>query len=48
VLTTADLKELFGLSRKTAIPLLEWLDRRRWTRRVGDERVLGDQLPRSS
>jgi selenocysteine-specific elongation factor len=47
VLTTADLKELFGLSRKTAIPLLEWLDRRRWTRRVGDERVLGDQLPRS-
>ena len=33
-------KELTGVSRKYAIPLLEYLDRERVTRRVGDERVL--------
>ena len=33
-------KEYFGLSRKIAIPLLEWLDRERVTRRVGDARVI--------
>ena len=33
-------KERFGLSRKYAIPLLEWLDRERVTRRVGDARVI--------
>src|SRR6201993_3330734 len=31
-------KELTGVSRKYAIPLLEYLDRERVTRRVGDER----------
>ena len=31
-------KERFGLSRKHAIPLLEWLDRERVTVRVGDVR----------
>lgn len=31
-------KEEFGLSRKHAIPLLEWLDRERVTARVGDVR----------
>ena len=31
-------KERFGLSRKHAIPLLEWLDRERVTIRVGDVR----------
>ena len=33
-------KELTGISRKYAIPLLEYLDRERVTRRAGDERVI--------
>ena len=33
-------KERFGVTRKFAIPLLEYLDRERLTRRVGDSRVL--------
>jgi selenocysteine-specific elongation factor len=36
----AAFKELAGVSRKYAIPLLEWLDRERVTRRVGDEREI--------
>ena len=36
----ARFKELTGVSRKYAIPLLEYLDRERVTRRVGDERVI--------
>jgi selenocysteine-specific elongation factor len=35
-----DFKELTGLSRKYAIPLLEYLDRERVTRRQGDERII--------
>jgi len=33
-------KDLAGISRKYAIPLLEYLDRERVTRRAGDERVI--------
>jgi selenocysteine-specific elongation factor len=33
-------KELTGITRKYAIPLLEYLDRERVTRRVGEERVI--------
>jgi len=33
-------KELTGITRKYAIPLLEYLDRERVTRRTGDERVI--------
>jgi selenocysteine-specific elongation factor len=33
-------KDLAGVSRKYAIPLLEYLDREHVTRRVGDERVI--------
>jgi len=33
-------KERFGVTRKYAIPLLEYLDRERVTRRVGDARVV--------
>jgi len=33
-------KEITGVTRKYAIPLLEYLDRQRMTRRVGDERVI--------
>jgi selenocysteine-specific elongation factor len=36
----AGFKNLTGVSRKYAIPLLEYLDRERVTRRVGDERVI--------
>ncbi len=36
----ATFKARYGLSRKFAIPLLEWLDQQRVTRRVGDRRVL--------
>jgi selenocysteine-specific elongation factor len=36
----AGFKSLTGVSRKYAIPLLEYLDRERVTRRVGDERVI--------
>jgi selenocysteine-specific elongation factor len=33
-------KERFGVTRKFAIPLLEYLDRERLTKRVGDSRVI--------
>jgi selenocysteine-specific elongation factor len=36
----ATFKELTGITRKYAIPLLEYLDRQRLTRRMGDERVI--------
>ena len=36
----ANFKELTGVSRKYAIPLLEYLDRERVTRRVGDAREI--------
>jgi len=39
-LTMIAFKELAGITRKYAIPLLEYLDRERVTRRVGDERVI--------
>jgi selenocysteine-specific elongation factor len=39
-LPIAAFKELTGVSRKYAVPLLEHLDRERVTLRVGDERVI--------
>ena len=39
-LDVARFKDLTGVSRKYAIPLLEYLDREHVTRRVGDERVI--------
>jgi len=36
----AHFKDMTGVSRKYAIPLLEYLDRERVTRRVGDERMI--------
>ena len=39
-LEISDFKELAGISRKYAIPLLEYLDRTGVTRRVGDYRVI--------
>ena len=39
-ITVPIFKELTGITRKFAIPLLEYLDRERVTRRAGDERVI--------
>ena len=39
-LDVGELKELTGLSRKYVIPLLEYLDRERVTRRAGENRVV--------
>jgi selenocysteine-specific elongation factor len=39
-ITPQDIKDLLGISRKYAIPLLEYLDAQRVTVRVGDKRVL--------
>jgi selenocysteine-specific elongation factor len=39
-ITVLTFKDLAGVSRKYAIPLLEFLDREHVTRRVGDERVI--------
>lgn len=39
-LNVASFKDLTGVSRKYAIPLLEYLDRERVTKRVGDERII--------
>ena len=36
----AAFKERYGITRKYAIPLLEYLDRERVTRRVGDARIV--------
>jgi selenocysteine-specific elongation factor len=36
----ATFKDLLGVTRKYAIPLLEYLDQQRVTRRVGDERII--------
>jgi len=38
--TVAEFRDAFGLSRKQAVPLLEWLDAEGWTRRRGDERTV--------
>jgi selenocysteine-specific elongation factor len=44
-ITPQEIKDLLGISRKYAIPLLEWLDAQRLTVRVGDKRVLRDGAP---
>ena len=42
--TVADVRDLFGTSRKYALALLEHLDRSRITRRVGDARVMREAV----
>jgi selenocysteine-specific elongation factor len=44
-ITLAQVRDMFGTTRKYAQALLEHLDRRHVTRRVGDERVLRDVSP---
>ena len=43
-LQVGDLKTLLGVSRKHAVPLLEYFDRTGLTTRVGDHRVLKEKL----
>ncbi|HSS44920.1 MAG TPA: selenocysteine-specific translation elongation factor [Thermoanaerobaculia bacterium] len=46
-LGVGEFKEMFGLTRRLAIPLLEYLDAARVTRRVGDSReILPSERPR--
>ncbi len=45
-ITMAGYRDRFATSRKYAQPVLEYLDQRRVTRRVGDERVRGSAAPR--
>lgn len=40
-MTAAEARDLLGTTRKYVLPLLEHLDERRVTRRLGDQRVLG-------
>lgn len=40
-MTAAEARDILGTTRKYILPLLEHMDERRLTRRVGDERVLG-------
>jgi selenocysteine-specific elongation factor len=40
VITLAALRDETGMSRKYSVPMLEYLDARRVTRREGDARVL--------
>ncbi|MGH2356275.1 MAG: selenocysteine-specific translation elongation factor [Chloroflexota bacterium] len=42
-ITVAEVRDLFGTSRRYVLALLEHLDRERVTRRVGDERVLASR-----
>ena len=39
-ITVAEVRDLFGTSRKYAMAIMEHLDEQKVTRRVGDERVL--------
>jgi selenocysteine-specific elongation factor len=38
--TVAQARDLLGSSRRYVLPLLEWLDTQKVTRRVGDDRIL--------
>jgi selenocysteine-specific elongation factor len=40
-ISVAEFRDLLGTTRKFALPLLEWMDEQKVTRRVGDERLPG-------
>jgi selenocysteine-specific elongation factor len=44
ILSVSDFKSFTGLSRKQAIPLLEYLDLHGYTKRISDQRVIGEEL----
>src|SRR5262249_33900188 len=46
-LTVAEARDLLGTTRKYMLPILEQMDEQRITRRVGDDRVLGLNAPRT-
>jgi selenocysteine-specific elongation factor len=39
-MTAAEARDVLGTTRKYILPLLEHMDERRITRRIGDERIL--------
>jgi selenocysteine-specific elongation factor len=39
-ITVGEIREIWDTSRKYAVPLLEFFDRQRVTRRIGDKRIL--------
>ena len=43
-LSIQDFKKIYGITRKTAIPLLEFLDEAGYTKRKKDNRILGPSL----
>jgi selenocysteine-specific elongation factor len=43
-ITVGQFRDLLGTTRKFALPLLEWMDEQRVTRRSGDERLPGPNL----
>lgn len=40
-ISVSDFRDMLGTSRKFALPLLEWMDEQKITRRAGDERLPG-------
>ena len=44
LLSVANFKDIIGLTRKTAIPLLEYLDQSNYTQRDGNDRRIGSML----
>ncbi len=43
-MTAAEARDVLGTTRKYILPLLEHMDERRMTRRIGDERVIGSAI----
>jgi len=41
--TVGEFKDRFGMTRRQAVPTLEWLDRSGWTKRSGDARTVRNQ-----
>jgi selenocysteine-specific elongation factor len=41
--TVGQFKDSFGMTRRQAVPTLEWLDKSGWTRRSGDVRTVRNQ-----
>jgi selenocysteine-specific elongation factor len=43
-MNVADFKRMSGLTRKFAIPVLEYCDKQGWTERDGNVRLMGTEL----
>jgi selenocysteine-specific elongation factor len=43
-MTVAEARDVLGTTRKYILPLLEYMDERRITRRIGDERMVGTSI----